>query len=55
LETVNSTFKRDFPVPLQIKLNVRRKQEAFLRVCNYDLKRLCNLRYLEDLDVKVGG
>lgn len=54
-ETVNSTFKRDFPVPLQKKLNVRRKQEAFLRVCNYDLKRLCYLRYLEDLDVKIGG
>jgi hypothetical protein len=54
-ETVNSTFKRDFPVPLQKRLNVRRKQEAFLRVCNYDLKRLCYLKYLEDLDVKVGG
>jgi len=54
-ETVNSTFKRDFPAPLQKKLNVRRKQEAFLRVCNYDLKRLCYLRYLEDLDVNVGG
>ena len=53
-ETVNSTFKRDFPVPLQKKINVRRKQEAFLRVCSYDLKRLCYLRYLEDLDVKVG-
>jgi transposase len=54
-ETVNSTFKRDFPVPLRKKLNVRRKQEAFLRVCNYDLKRLCYLRYLEDLEVKIGG
>lgn len=54
-ETVNSTFKRDFPAPLQKKINVRRKQEAFLRVCDYDLKRLCYLRYLEDLDVRIGG
>ena len=54
-ETVNSTFKRDFPAPLRKKINVRRKQEAFLRVCDYDLKRLCYLRYLEDLDIRVGG
>ncbi len=54
-ETVNSTFKRDFPAPLRKKLNDRRKQEAFTRVCDYDLKRLCYLRYLENIDIHVGG
>jgi len=54
-ETVNSTFKRDFPSPLHKKLEVRRKQEAFLRVCDYDLKRLCYLKYIENIDVKVGS
>src|SRR3989337_3228480 len=54
-ETVNSTFKRDFPAPLRKKLDDRRKQEAFTRVCDYDLKRLCYLRYLEKIDIHVGG
>ncbi len=54
-ETVNSTFKRDFPIPLRKKLDDRKKQEVFTRVCDYDLKRLCHLRYLENLDVRVGG
>ncbi len=54
-ETVNSTFKRDFPAPLRKKLDDRKKQEAFTRVCDYDLKRLCYLRYLENLDIRVGG
>ncbi len=27
-ETANSTYKRDFPVPLRRRINVRRKQEA---------------------------
>lgn len=31
LEAEDAAFKRDFPVPLQKELNVRRKQEAFLR------------------------
>jgi len=53
-ETVNSTFKRDFPAPLRKKSNDRKKQEAFTRVCDYDLKRLCYLRYLENIDIRVG-
>ena len=54
-ETVNSTFKRDFPAPLRKKLDDRKKQEAFTRVCDYDLKRLCYLKYLDNLDIRVGG
>ncbi|MDP2846176.1 MAG: hypothetical protein Q8N79_08935, partial [Candidatus Methanoperedens sp.] len=54
-ETVNSTFKRDFPAPLRKKLGDRKKQEAFTRVCDYDLKRLCYLKYLENIDIRVGG
>ena len=54
-ETANSTYKRDFPVPLRRKINVRRKQEAFARVCDYNLKRRCYLRYLEGIPLKVGG
>lgn len=54
-ETANSTYKRDFPVPLRRKINVRRKQEAFTRVCDYNLKRRCYLRYLEGIPLKVGG
>ncbi len=54
-ETVNSTFKRDFPAPLRKKLGYRKKQEAFTRVCDYDLKRLCYLKYLENLDIRVGS
>ena len=54
-ETANSTYKRDFPVPLRRIMNVRRKQEAFARVCDYNLKRRCYLRYLEGIPLKVGG
>jgi hypothetical protein len=36
------------------KLEDRRKQEAFTRVCDYDLKRLCYLWYLENIDIWVG-
>ena len=48
-ETSFSVFKRDFPVPLRKRIKIRRKQEAFSRVCGYNLKRLCYLRYLEDI------
>lgn len=54
-ETANSTYKRDFPVPLRRRINVRRKQEAFARVCDYNLKRRCYLRYLEGITLKIGG
>lgn len=54
-ETVNSTFKRDFLVPLRKKLDDRKKKEAFTKVCDYDLKRLCYLRYLENIDIRVGS
>ncbi len=54
-ETVNSTHKRDFPIPLRRKINVRRKQEAFARVCDYNLKRRCYLRYLENIPLSLGG
>jgi transposase len=54
-ETANSTYKRDFPIPLRRKIDVRRKQEAFTRACDYNLKRLCYLKYLEGLPTIVGG
>jgi transposase len=54
-ETANSTYKRDFPVPLRRKINVRRKQEAFTRVCDYNLKRRCYLRYLEGIPLIIAG
>jgi transposase len=50
-ETVFSAFKRTFPIPLRKRLVLRRKMEAFGRVCDYNLKRLCYLRYLKGLDV----
>ncbi len=48
-ETSFSVFKRDFPVPLRKRIKFRRKQEAFTRVCGYNLKRLCYLKYLEEI------
>jgi hypothetical protein len=44
-----------FLAPFQKKINVGRKQEDFLRVCDYVLKRFCYPRCLEDLDIRVGG
>jgi transposase len=54
-ETANSTYKRDFPIPFRRRINVRRKQEAFTRVCDYNLKRRCYLRYLEGIPLKIAG
>lgn len=48
-ESAFSVFKRDFPVPIRKRLRLRRKQEIFARVCDYNLKRLCYLRYMEDI------
>jgi len=48
-ETAFSVFKRDFPIPLRRRIKQRRKLEAFTRVCDYNLKRLCYLRYLEEI------
>ena len=50
-ETVFSTCKRDFPTPLRRRILRRRKREAFTRVCDFNMKRLCYLRYLEGLSV----
>ena len=50
-ETVFSTYKRDFPIPLRKRIPRRRKKEAFGRVCDYNMKRLCYLRYLKGLAV----
>jgi transposase len=50
-ETVFSTYKRNFPVPLRKRILRRRKKEAFSRVCDYNMKRLCYLRYLKGLIV----
>jgi len=48
-ESSFSVFKRDYPIPLRRRIKLRRKQEAFTRVCNYNLKRLCYLKYLEGI------
>jgi transposase len=50
-ETGYSTFKRDFPKPLRRRLKRRRDTEALVRFCDYNLKRLCYLRYLTDLAI----
>ena len=54
-DTANSTYNTVFPVALRRKKTVRRKQEAFTRVCDYNLKRRCYLRYMEGIPLKVGG
>jgi len=48
-ETAFSVFKKDFPIPLRRRIKLRRRQEAFTRVCNYNLKRLCYLKYIEEI------
>jgi len=48
-ESANSAFKRGFPVPLRKRKTLRKKLEAFARVCDYNLKRLCYLKYLENI------
>jgi transposase len=50
-ESMFSAFKRSFAKPLMKRIRKRRKLEAFVRVCAYNLKRLCYLRYLKGLDV----
>jgi len=42
-ETVFSAYKRDFPTPLRKRILRRKKKEAFSRVCDYNMKRLCYL------------
>ena len=50
-ETVLSVYKRDFCAPLRRRIPRRKKREAFSRVCDYNMKRLCYLRYLKGLSV----
>lgn len=50
-ETVFSAYKRDFPTPLRKRILRRRKKEAFSRVCDYNMKRLCYLWYLKGIAV----
>jgi transposase len=47
-----STLKRDNPLPLRKEFDERRQQEAFSRACNLNIKRLCYLNYLEDINTK---
>jgi transposase len=47
-----STLKRDNPLPLRKKLGERKQQEAFTRACNLNIKRLCYLNYLEDINAR---
>ena len=54
-ETVNSTYLRMFPKPLARKIRPRRLFEAFTRVCDYNIKRLVYLKYLEDIEIYQDG
>ena len=47
--TANSAFKIGFPIPLRKRKTLRKKMEAFARVCDYNLKRRCYLKYLENI------
>ncbi|MDR2203173.1 MAG: transposase [Nitrososphaerota archaeon] len=47
-----SVFKRDNFLPLRKKLVVRKRQEAFSRACNLNIKRLCYLNYLEGINAR---
>jgi len=47
-----STLKRDSPLPLRKKLGERKQQEAFTRACNLNIKRLCYLNYLENINAR---
>ncbi len=51
-ETANSTLKRDYPAPLRKRIRLRRKQEAYTRANDYNLKRLCYLKYLEKISAR---
>lgn len=48
-ESANSAFKRGSPIPLRKRKTLRKKLEAFARICDYNLKRLCYLKYLENI------
>lgn len=48
-ETAHSVLKRDYPIPLRKRIRLRRKQEACIRASDYNLKRLCYLKYLEGI------
>jgi transposase len=50
-ETAFSTYERDFLTPLRKRIPRRRKREAFGRVCDYNMKRLCYLWYLKGIVV----
>jgi transposase len=47
-----STLKRDNPLPLRKQLDERKEQEAFSRACNLNLKRLCYLNCLENINTR---
>ena len=47
-----SALKRDNPLPLCRKLDERKQQEAFSRACNLNLKRLCYLNYIENINAR---
>ncbi|MDR1992076.1 MAG: hypothetical protein LBQ98_01020 [Nitrososphaerota archaeon] len=45
-------LKRDDVLPLCKQFDECKRQEAFIRVCNLNLKRLCYLNYLVDINVR---
>lgn len=51
-ETVNSTYLRMFPKPLARRVRSRRLYEAFARTCDYNIKRLVYLKYLEGIELQ---
>jgi transposase len=53
-ESCNSSFKRFFTKPLMKRIDLRKKEEAYARVCDYNLKRLCYLKYFDNLSINWG-
>jgi len=47
-----SVLKRDDSLPLRKRLDECKRQEAFSRACNLNLKRLCYFNYFEDIDAR---
>lgn len=52
-ETVNSMVKMEHPYPLKKRLDARRRTEDHLRSVDHNVRRICYLMYLIDLNVDL--
>ncbi len=53
VETVNSTLKRLFVVPLRKKLLERKATELLARIVVYNIRQLVYLRYTKGIDIEI--